>query len=68
MIAHSRLTVFGTFIVWVIAGAIYVWPRVHGTELWSVRMANWSVRLILLRISTMTLGLAPRNSSRASCG
>ena len=27
VIAHSHLTVFGTFVVWAIAGTMYVWPR-----------------------------------------
>ena len=27
VISHSHLTVFGTFVVWAIAGTMYVWPR-----------------------------------------
>jgi cytochrome c oxidase cbb3-type subunit 1 len=27
VISHSHLTVFGTFVVWAIAGTLYVWPR-----------------------------------------
>ncbi|MGH7267493.1 MAG: cbb3-type cytochrome c oxidase subunit I [Candidatus Rokuibacteriota bacterium] len=57
VISHSHLTVFGTFVIWAIAGTVYVWPRLHGTPLWSFRMANWSFWLILLGISVMGVGL-----------
>jgi cytochrome c oxidase cbb3-type subunit 1 len=57
VISHSHLTVFGTFVVWAIAGTVYVWPRIHGGELWSFRLGNWSFWLITLGISTMGLGL-----------
>jgi cytochrome c oxidase cbb3-type subunit 1 len=58
VISHSHLTVFGTFVVWAMAGAIYVWPKVTGGELWSFRLGNWSFWLITLGISTMGLGLS----------
>ena len=35
VIAHSHLTVFGTFILWVTAGMYYVIPRLSGRELYS---------------------------------
>jgi len=57
VISHSHLTVFGTFVVWAIAGAIYVWPRVTDAALWSFRLGNWSFWLITLGISTMGIGL-----------
>jgi cytochrome c oxidase cbb3-type subunit I len=57
VISHSHLTVFGTFVVWAIAGATYVWPRLCGRELWSFRLGNWSFWLITLGISTMGLVL-----------
>src|SRR3989454_1226329 len=57
VIAHSHLTVFGTFVVWAIAGAVYVWPRLCRRELWSPTLGNWSFWLITLGISTMGLGL-----------
>jgi cytochrome c oxidase cbb3-type subunit 1 len=57
VISHSHLTVFGTFVVWAIAGAVYVWPRLHGRELWSFRLGNWSFWLITVGISTMGLVL-----------
>jgi len=57
VISHSHLTVFGTFVVWAIAGATYVWPRLCGRELWSFRLGNWSFWLITIGISTMGLVL-----------
>ncbi len=58
VISHSHLTVFGTFVVWAMAGAIYVWPRLWGRDLWSFRLGNWSFWLITLGISTMGLVLS----------
>jgi cytochrome c oxidase cbb3-type subunit 1 len=40
------------------AGAIYVWPRLYGRELWSFRLGNWSFWLITIGISTMGLVLS----------
>jgi cytochrome c oxidase cbb3-type subunit 1 len=53
VIAHSHLTIFGTFVLWALAGVVYVWPRVSGRELYSFRMANWGYWLITMGISTM---------------
>jgi cytochrome c oxidase cbb3-type subunit I len=58
VISHSHLTVFGTFVVWAIAGALYVWPRITGGELGSFTLANWGFWLITLGISAMGLVLA----------
>jgi cytochrome c oxidase cbb3-type subunit 1 len=57
VISHSHLTVFGTFVVWAVAGALYVWPRLTGAELWSFRLANWGFWLVTLGISAMGLVL-----------
>jgi cytochrome c oxidase cbb3-type subunit I len=57
VISHSHLTVFGTFVVWAIAGALYVWPRVTGAELGSFTLANWGFWLITLGVSAMGLVL-----------
>lgn len=57
VIAHSHITVFGTFVVWALAGAFYVWPRVTGNELYSFKMGNWSFWLITIGISLMGLVL-----------
>jgi cytochrome c oxidase cbb3-type subunit 1 len=35
VIAHSHLTIFGTFVIWALGGVVYVWPRVSGRELYS---------------------------------
>jgi cytochrome c oxidase cbb3-type subunit 1 len=53
VIAHSHLTVFGTFILWALGGATYVWPKVTGAELRSFTLGNWGFWLITLGISTM---------------
>src|SRR5215813_6840295 len=58
VVAHSHLTIFGTFIVWAIAGVIYVWPRLAGAPLASFRMANWGFWLIALGIGSMALVLS----------
>jgi cytochrome c oxidase cbb3-type subunit 1 len=57
VISHSHLTVFGTFVVWALAGVIYVWPKVHDQPLYSFKMANWSFWLITIGISAMGLVL-----------
>jgi cytochrome c oxidase cbb3-type subunit 1 len=59
VIAHSHLSVFGTFVVWAIAGTLYVWPRLaHDATLWSFRAANWGFWLITAGISAMVLVLS----------
>jgi cytochrome c oxidase cbb3-type subunit I len=58
VISHSHLTVFGTFVVWAIAGVVYVWPRLaRETSLWSFRLGNWGFWLVTLGISAMGLVL-----------
>jgi len=58
VISHSHLTVFGTFVVWAIAGTVYVWPRLaRDAPLWSFRLGNWGFWLITLGISAMGLVL-----------
>jgi cytochrome c oxidase cbb3-type subunit 1 len=58
VISHSHLTVFGTFVVWAIAGSLYVWPRLaRDAPLWSFRLGNWGFWLIMLGISAMGLVL-----------
>jgi cytochrome c oxidase cbb3-type subunit I len=58
VIAHSHLTVFGTFVVWAMAGTLYVWPRLWERELWSFTLGNWSFWLVTIGISTMGLVLS----------
>ncbi len=57
VVAHSHLTVFGTFVVWAIAGTLYVWPRVTGADLRGFTLANWGFWLVTLGISAMGLVL-----------
>jgi cytochrome c oxidase cbb3-type subunit I len=58
VISHSHLTVFGTFVVWAIAGTVYVWPRLaRDAPLWSFRLGNWGFWLVTLGISAMGLVL-----------
>ena len=58
VISHSHLTVFGTFVVWAIAGSIYVWPRITESALWSFTLANWGFWLVTLGIGAMGLVLS----------
>ncbi len=58
VVGHSHLTVFGTFVIAVIGGMYYVWPRVTGRQLWSVRLASWHIWLFISGASLMFLGLA----------
>jgi cytochrome c oxidase cbb3-type subunit 1 len=53
VIAHSHLTVFGTFILWVTAGMYFVIPRLSGHELYSKRLAQWHFWLTVAGFSLM---------------
>jgi len=53
VVAHSHLTIFGTFILWALGGALYVWPRLHGAPLASFRVANWGYWLVTLGVAAM---------------
>jgi len=57
VISHSHLTVFGTFVVWAIGGAVYLVPKLAGRPLWSPTLGNWSFWLITIGISIMGIGL-----------
>ncbi len=57
VIAHSHLTVFGTFVLWALGGVLYVWPRITGRELGSFRLGNWGFWLITVGITAMGLVL-----------
>ena len=57
VISHSHLTVFGTFVVWAIAGTVYTIPRLVGRPLWSFTLGNWSFWLITFGIGLMGLDL-----------
>ncbi|MBI3805485.1 MAG: cbb3-type cytochrome c oxidase subunit I [Nitrospirae bacterium] len=57
VIAHSHMTVFGTFILWVTGGLYYIWPRITGRELWSWRLASWHFWLTVIGFSLMAVVL-----------
>jgi len=58
VISHSHLTIFGTFVLWALAGVVYVWPKIHDRPgLESPRMATWSFWLIVCGISAMGIVL-----------
>lgn len=57
VISHSHLTVFGTFVVWAIAGTVYTIPRLVERPLWSFTLGNWSFWLITFGITLMGLDL-----------
>jgi cytochrome c oxidase cbb3-type subunit 1 len=58
VIAHSHLTIFGTFVIWTMAGVYYVWPRVTGHALWSRTLATWHFWLVVLSFVAMILVLS----------
>jgi cytochrome c oxidase cbb3-type subunit 1 len=58
VVAHSHLTIFGTFIMWAVAGVLYVWPKLAGAPLASFRLANWGFWLTTLGIGSMALVLS----------
>jgi len=58
VISHSHLTIFGTFVVWAIAGTVYVVPRLVDRPLWSFKLGNWSFWLITIGITLMGIDLS----------
>jgi cytochrome c oxidase cbb3-type subunit 1 len=52
VIAHSHATVFGGYVIFVLAACYYVWPRIAG-GVFDARMAQWSTWMIMLGISSM---------------
>ncbi len=52
VIAHSHATVFGGYVIWVLAACYYVWPRVAKGS-FHVPTANWSTWMIMGGISSM---------------
>ena len=57
VVGHSHITVFGTFVMWAIAGAVYVWPRVTRSSPSSFRLANAGFWLMTIGIVAMVLVL-----------
>ncbi|HOG17552.1 MAG TPA: cbb3-type cytochrome c oxidase subunit I [Syntrophales bacterium] len=54
VIAHSHATVFGGYVIFVLAACYYVWPRITGRE-FNARAARWSTWMIMGGISAMIL-------------
>ena len=52
VVGHSHITIFGTFVVWAMGGAAYVWPRLGGGTP-SFRAANWAYWLVTVGIAGM---------------
>jgi len=52
VIAHSHATVFGGYVIFVLAACYYVWPRVAGGA-FNRTTAQWSTWMIMLGISSM---------------
>ncbi|MBI4237332.1 MAG: cbb3-type cytochrome c oxidase subunit I [Deltaproteobacteria bacterium] len=48
VVAHAHLALFGAFTYWNIGAILYVWPKVTGRELASVRLQWWSYWLLTL--------------------
>jgi len=57
VVGHAHITVFGTFVMWAIAGVVYVWPRVTRSSPSSFRVANAGFWLITTGIVAMVLVL-----------
>lgn len=55
VVAHSHMTIFGTFVLWVTGGLYYVWPRLTGRELWSPHLARWHFWLTVSGFTAMML-------------
>lgn len=66
VIGHSHLTIFGAMVNWAIGGIYYVWPRVTGRKLWSIRLASWHLWLTIAGFSVMFLGLTAQGFIQGS--
>ncbi len=55
VVGHAHLTIFGTFVMWTMAGAVYVWPRVTRSAPSSFRLANAGFWLVTIGIVAMVL-------------
>ncbi|HYE92189.1 MAG TPA: cbb3-type cytochrome c oxidase subunit I, partial [Terriglobales bacterium] len=55
VVAHSHITVFGTFVMWAIGGAVYVWPRITRSTPRTFRLLNTGFWLITIGITAMVL-------------
>lgn len=53
VVGHSHITIFGTFVLWALGGAVYVWPRLTGPLGSGFTLANWGYWLVTLGITSM---------------
>lgn len=66
VISHSHGTIFGTFVIGIMGGMYYVWPRVTGRQLWSAKLASWHLWLTIAGSALMFLGLAAQGFIQGS--
>lgn len=66
VISHSHGTIFGTFVIGIMGGMYYVWPRVTGRQLWSAKLASWHMWLTIAGSALMFLGLAAQGFIQGS--
>ncbi|BBJ00604.1 hypothetical protein FGKAn22_22960 [Ferrigenium kumadai] len=66
VISHSHGTIFGTFVIGVVGGMYYVWPRVTGRQLWSAKLASWHLWLTIAGSALMFIGLAAQGFIQGS--
>ncbi|MBV8063617.1 MAG: cbb3-type cytochrome c oxidase subunit I, partial [Nevskia sp.] len=53
--AHAHMTVAGAFILWMVAGYYYVWPRLAGAYLYSRALADWHFWLTVAGLSCLVI-------------
>ncbi|MBI3089576.1 MAG: cbb3-type cytochrome c oxidase subunit I [Candidatus Tectomicrobia bacterium] len=41
VVGHAHMALFGVFSLWSIAAIYYMWPRLTGRELYSMKLAHW---------------------------
>ncbi len=51
--SYSDSTAFGTFVIAVVGGMYYVWPRITGRQLWSTKLASWHLWLLISGATVM---------------
>lgn len=56
VIAHAHATVFGGYIVFVLAATYYVWQKINGVS-YNLKLAQWSTWMIMTGITGMVIVL-----------
>lgn len=57
VIAHAHATVFGGYIVFVLAATYYVWQKINGGVSYNLKLAQWSTWMIMSGITGMVIVL-----------